>query len=79
MHNEITENLREVRSSLENVMVKREFLELPEEVKDRAYKALGNLSRVIQLMMFKYNLAVSDPSTSSGTGKQNNKQGEENE
>ena len=62
MQNEITENLREVRSSLENVMVKRKFLELPDDVKERVYKASGNLSRAIALMTFKYEETVKNQS-----------------
>jgi len=62
MQNEITENLREVRSSLENVMVKRKFLELPDDVKERVYKASGNLSRAIALMTFKYEETVKNKS-----------------
>jgi len=62
MQNEITENLREIRSSLENVMVKREFLELPDDVKECVYKASGNLSRAIALMTFKYEETVKNQS-----------------
>ena len=75
--NAITENFRKVRDDLEAVLEKREFNELPEEVRERAYKALGNLSRTIQLMMFKYNTVggkMVDGGGKMEDGKSQNKQ-----
>lgn len=54
MHDELKENLREVRAGLENVTGRPGFNELPHEVKERIFKAVGNLSRAIALLTFKY-------------------------
>lgn len=55
MHNQLKENLREVRACLENVLNSPEMKECPPEVREHIYSGSGHLSRSIQLLTFKYN------------------------